>query len=199
MTVFDNDRLPVDVEIGALGGPMFSTTVLTLSDGKEQRNQNWARARGSYTVGYGISERADMDAVLNHFNARRGRYRGFPFKDWGDFKGTAQNLGTANGVTVDFQLVKNYTSGGITYTRRITRPVAGTLLIYDNGFLVSSGYTLGALGLVTFAVAPIIAHTITATFEFDVPARYDQDDLQMAMETFDTGMFPKIAIKEILE
>ena len=79
---FDNIRLPVDIEQGAQFGPTFSTTVLQLSSGKEQRNQNRGRQLCAGDIAYGIQSKTDYMAVRTFFYARRGRARGFLFKDW---------------------------------------------------------------------------------------------------------------------
>ena len=44
---FDEVRLPTTVEKGALGGPTFNTTVKVLSNGYEQRNQNWSTTKST--------------------------------------------------------------------------------------------------------------------------------------------------------
>jgi Conserved hypothetical protein 2217 (DUF2460) len=60
-------------------------------------------------------------------STRAGRARGFRFKDWKDYQAVAQPLQAIGGG--NYQLVKQYVSGGITYTRVITKPVAGAITL----------------------------------------------------------------------
>ena len=51
---------PGSVGRGATGGPGFSTQIVTLASGAEQRNVNWLQARGRWNISTGIRSRADM-------------------------------------------------------------------------------------------------------------------------------------------
>ena len=51
---------PGSVGRGATGGPGFSTQIVTLASGAEQRNVNWSQARGRWNISTGIRSRADM-------------------------------------------------------------------------------------------------------------------------------------------
>lgn len=194
---FDDVRLPEDIERGAKGGPRFQTTIVRLSSGVEYRNQDWSRQKAEYEIGYGIQTREDLDDVINFFYARRGMARGFRFKDWSDYSVTAQAIGTGDGTTQQFQLLKSYTSGAVTFNRIITRPVVGTITVYENA--VSKPFTLLAGGIVSYNVAPLAATALTATFEFDVPVRFNQDELEIDMEMDGVGSVPSLKISEIIE
>lgn len=93
--------------------------MVATASGFEQRNVRWTQARGKWDVASGIKKRAQMDTLIAFFRARKGRAYGFRFKDWTDYKAPRQSIGTGDGVTMTFQLVKAYSSGGVTETRRI--------------------------------------------------------------------------------
>jgi uncharacterized protein (TIGR02217 family) len=192
---FDEVELPLRVGFGSSGGPAFSTEIVVIDSGYERRNQNWSQARRSYDARTGVRSAADAAALLNFFHARAGRARGFRLKDWSDFTSAADNISApawsdqsiaiGDGATAVFQLVKNYSSGGITHPRAITKPVAGSVVLGVNGAQVTSGWSVDTTtGLVTFAVAPAAGQTITAGFQFDVPVRFDTDQLTLATETY---------------
>ena len=117
---------------------------------------------------------AELDEVRAFFYARQGRAHGFRFKDWGDHKSclpsgtpapTDQAIGTGDGTTTAFQLVKRYASGNQTWTRTITKPVAGTVKVYRDGVEATSGWSVDpTAGLVTFTTAPNVGVQITADF-----------------------------------
>lgn len=190
----DNVRLPDDIERGAVGGPGFKTTIITLSNGGEQRNQEWSKARGSWDVGYGIKDRDDLMAVVAFFNARRGRARGFRFKDWLDFSATAELVGTT-GNSLTRQLQKTYADDVNPYVRPIVLPVAGTVKVYIDNILTPAGWTLGDNGILTFDDDP--GENVKASFEFDVPARFDIDMLPVSLNTYLNGAINGISIVEL--
>lgn len=194
---FDDVRLPIDIEQGASGGPNFFTTITTFSSGQEQRNQSWANARGTWDISYGVQDKSDYAIVREFFYARRGRLRGFRFKDWLDFSTQGEPIATAPGSVSQFQLLVNYISGDQNYVRKITRPVAGTLVAYVNG--TSEPFTLNSAGLFTFNSAPASGAAITADFEWDVPVRFDVDAFSVTSTFYTSGAIPAISIKEIIE
>ncbi len=176
MPSFHEVQFPPKIAYGATGGPEFNTSIATTFGGFEQRNINWQKSRGRWDVSTGLKNQADMDALQAFFRARFGKAYGFRFKDWADYVAVGQNIGTGNGTQTTFQLTKIYSSGGYTYLREIKKPVNGTVKIYLNSILQSSGYTLDlTTGIVTFAVAPTAGVLVSADCEFDVPVRFDTD------------------------
>jgi uncharacterized protein (TIGR02217 family) len=189
----DNVRLPVDIERGAKGGPGFLTSVVTLENGGEQRNAEWSIARGSWDIGYGVRGREDIEAVLAFFYGRRGRHRGFLFKDWLDFSATAEPVGAGTSSTTR-QLIKTYPDSVSAYIREIFYPIESTLIVYvDN--IYTTDYTLDEGGVLTFLSDP--GGNVKATFEFDVAARFDIDTLPVTLATFMAGEISSIPIVEL--
>lgn len=200
-TAFDDIRLPEDVEQGAKGGSHFQTSIIALASGVEQRVGNWEQAKAPWDIGYGISNMDDLKLVENFFHGRRGRLRAFRFKDWHDFAGVDEVLGTGDGSRKTFLLVKTYPDAANAYVRRITRPVAGTVTVKVDGTLVSAAnYDVHvAGGYIVFhnGFAPIGGGVVTASYEFDIPVRFDIDDLGMVVYWIKAGEIPSIPIVEI--
>lgn len=207
---FHDVRFPSAVSIGASGGPERRTEIVVLGSGHEERNSRWADSKRSYNGGYGIKSIDDLHAVIAFFEERRGRLHGFRWKDWTDYKSCApgetptaldQEIGIGDGVTGAFQLIKTY---GVTYapwTRTIQLPVAGSVLVAVDGapqdpenFLVSL-----TTGLVTFLpeYIPAVDAAVTAGFQFDVPVRFDSDQLEINLSEMEAGSIPHIPIVEI--
>ena len=133
MAGFHEVRFPPDISYGAVGGPGWSTSIVTTVSGHERRNANWSQARGRWNVAHGLKRREQVAELIAFFRARMGRAYGFRFKDWTDYQALAQTLGTGDGSTRTFQLVKRYASGGEVVTRTIAKPVAGTAKLYRDG------------------------------------------------------------------
>ncbi|MDG4602581.1 MAG: DUF2460 domain-containing protein [Defluviicoccus sp.] len=198
MTSFAEVRFPPEISYGATAGPEFSTTVITVRSGAEQRNRNWAAARLRFDASTGIKTRAQAEAIIAFFRARGGRAQGFRFKDWSDYRAVGQVLGTGDGTRTTFQLIKRYVSGGDEDVRTITKPVAGTTTISINATPQPSGWSIDtSTGLVTFVSAPASGAVISADFEFDVPVRFDTDRLEFRLETHDLMVWEQIPITEV--
>lgn len=136
--------------------------------------------------------------MIAFFRARKGRAHGFRFKDWSDYQAAGQSIGTGDGSTTQFQLVKTYTSGGIAESRIIAKPVSGTVNIHKNAVLQTSGFSVSyATGIVSFSTAPANGTVITADFEFDVPVRFDTDRLTTSLDAYGIGSWLDIPLVEV--
>ncbi|HTJ56991.1 MAG TPA: DUF2460 domain-containing protein [Devosiaceae bacterium] len=201
-------RFPLDIALGAHGGPERLTDVVTLRSGAEERNARWANSRRRYNAGYGVKSRADMQAVLAFFEERRGRFHSFLWRDGLDFSSNGgsgtptaldQAIGIGDGTTTAFQLSKRYGASFDPYFRPITKPVAGSVLVAVAG-AETNGFSVDPLtGLVTLAAAPAAGENITAGFLFDVPVRFDTDQLDIELSSFDAADASSIPLIEVNE
>jgi uncharacterized protein (TIGR02217 family) len=208
---FHEVRFPTDIALGAVGGPERRTEIVSLASGQEQRNARWANSRRKYNAGYGVKTLDDLSTVLSFFEERRGRLFGFRYRDSLDCKScmpgsqiaaTDQVIGTGDGVETHFRLVKNYGAGGNAWTRQITKPVAGSVMVAAGGVIQAedSDFTVDTTsGWVTFQPGsePAAGATITAGFEFDVPVRFDADEILVNLKTFLAGDIASIPLVEI--
>lgn len=206
---FHDIRFPTGISRGASGGPERRTEIVTLGSGFEERNQRWADSRRRYDAGYGVRGVDDLYAVIAFFEERRGRFHGFRWKDWSDYRSGApgatpsagdQVIGTGDGAAAAFQLVKAYGSTFAPWTRVIVKPVAGTVRVALDGAEQSEGTDFSVdmtTGIVSFTSAPGAGASVTAGFEFDVPARFDTDRLAVNLERFSHGDIPGIPIVEV--
>lgn len=200
-TAFDDVRLPEHIEQGALVGPEFSTSIVTMQGGKEQRNSEWEQERLKANIAYGIMQKQDdydiedsFAIIMRFFRARRGQWRGFRFKDFSDFQAEQVDL-AADETGKNWQLVKNYED----YQRIITRPVPESLIVYIGGVIVPPGpdtWQLGPLGVITTKNANV---GVKVDFEFDVPMRFDTDMAQVAIQFINAGSVSNIDLIQVRE
>lgn len=191
-------QFPADISYGSSGGPEYATDIVASQSGYEQRNVNWEQARARYNVAHGVKTKSQLDALIAFFRARKGRAHGFRFKDWTDYQASAVTIGTGDGTTTQFQLLKTYVSGSVTETRIIKKPVSGTVQIYKNAVLQSSGVSVDmATGIVTFTGAPAEEQAITASFQFDVPVRFDTDRLSASLDAYGIHSWLDISLVEV--
>jgi uncharacterized protein (TIGR02217 family) len=212
MTTFiESPRFPEDISATSIFGPGYSTSVVTANSGAERRNQAWSYPRHRGDVAYGIKTLARLENLLSFFHVVAGKAIGFRYKDWGDFKSCGRDgtiaatdctIGTGTGALAAFQLIKTYTQGSYTRSRKILKPIASTVLIAVAGTTktVTTHYTLdAATGIVTFTGGnlPTAGQAVTAGFEFDVPCRFDTDYLPVNLEHYKAGsvQVPLIELK----
>jgi uncharacterized protein (TIGR02217 family) len=207
MQAFDDVNYPLALGRDATVIPEFSTNVSVTASGFERRNSLWSNARLRFDVGPGIRSEAELGALIAFFRARRGAARGFRLRDPSDHSSNGmtgaptaidQLLGTGDGARTAFALVKHYGQGDAVQTRRITRPLADTLLVSVGGQVVL-GWTLDGTGTLTLATAPAREAEVRAGFLFDVPVRFAEDKLEIAGAAFAAGDAPSVQVVEIRE
>ena len=211
MPGFHEILFPLSIGFGSSGGPERRTDIVLLASGHEERNARWADSRRRYDAGTGVHSLADLHALIVFFEERRGRLYGFRWRDRGDFKSCApdatpapgdQTIGTGDGATAAFQLVKRYGAAFDPYERAIVKPVAGSVRVAVDEVEQVEGveFTVdGATGIVTFEAGAIPGEgaAVTAGFAFDVPVRFDTDRLSVNLASFEAGDVPNVPVVEI--
>jgi len=196
MSSFHDVSFPFPLAFGASGGPVRQTEIITLASGHEQRNAAQANSRRKYDAGVGIKSLADMQTLVAFFEARRGQLYGFRFRDPIDHKADGE-IGTGDGVTTEFQLSKTYADAAGSWQRDITKPKVASLTIKLGTTLTTTFSVDNTTGKIVFDTAPVNAVIITAAFEFDVPVRFDTDQLTTSLESFGAGGAVHVPLIEI--
>lgn len=184
---FTEERLELGIDYGTVGGFRFSTTVIVDGAGNEQRNANWIQPLGRWQIGDRTLNREALSYFLDFLTDRKGAQEGFRFRDWADYEAQGQYLGTGDGNTTQFQLVKSYSIGLYTAIRAIQKPVGGTIKIYLDGTQITEWddwWVDEVTGILAFVTAPEDGVGITADFEFDVPVRFEQDKLDFRFDAY---------------
>lgn len=202
LTNFHEVSFPVPLALAASGGPERRTEVVTLASGAEARNAIWAGSRRRWDVGSAVTRIEMLQAVVSFFEARGGRLNGFRFRDALDDRSGApgaavsaadQVIGTGDGAQAAFQLVKAYGD----YSRRILKPVAGSVVVAVDGAGVAASVD-AVTGIVTLAAPPAEDALVTAGYRFDCPVRFDADRLDVNLEAFGAGRVLSIPLIELV-
>lgn len=193
--MFIERRFFEDIRPQASGGPEYRTIVKQLRNGAEHRNSLWADPLRSFDMTLVPRDRDAVKDLLNFAAESQGAAHGFRIRDWSDYTAPGERLGVGDGNVYWFRLVRAYG----TYSRRILKPVVGTVEVRLDGVLQSP--TLYAVdpvnGLVIFKFAPNTGVVVTAAFQFDVPVRFGDDALKVVMLFYRTGASEAIQFKEI--
>jgi uncharacterized protein (TIGR02217 family) len=209
MTAFHEVLFPLDIALKSAGGPERRTEIVAVGSGREERNARWAHSRRRYDSG--VKTLDALSAVVAFFEERRGRLHGFRWRDRLDHSSAApglavspldQPIGTGDGTTATFQVVKTYGAVHAPYSRPIIKPVVGSVRVAVNGVekTLSTQFSVNtATGVVTFLSGhvPAASAAVTAGYLFDVPVRFDTDYLEVDLSAFAAGAIPKIPLVEI--
>lgn len=201
-------RLPEWIERGSQFGPTFKNVIQEAVSGNEQRWATWTKCRGVGDLSYGLLTSSDpvggFKAILSIWRAHFGSLLPFRFRDWSDYTADDEPFGSGDGTATAFQICKVYdpsyillgTPGLLTYVRNITL-LDGVPVIKVNG-VVTTALTISASGLVTFTTAPPAGQSLNWTGTFDVPVRFDSDQLPVIMNEADLTSIRSIPIREVI-
>ena len=201
---FLDTDFPLEIGSAAWVEPCFSTTVHLSAAGTENRNANHAQARLRIDAGPGVRSLEDLQKLLSFFRSVRGNAIAFRFRDALDFSSANMTddpgagdvlLEIADGKRRRFPLVKRYGAGEV---RRITRPVQGSILVAANG-VQTSAWTLSESGIIEFDEPPASGARVTAGFLFDVPVRFEEQQLRVSRKTYLAGEAVSVPLIEVRE
>jgi uncharacterized protein (TIGR02217 family) len=176
----------------------WKTDIRTTPSGREYTSSQQVvprrRIRLQYEFLRAKAALAELQTLEGFFNRHSGALSSFLFDDPDDNTVTAQTVGTGNGSTTAFQLVRTF--GG--YTQPI-QWVNGTPSIYKAGTLQGSGYTVSSDGLLTFGTAPTSGQVITWTGAYCWRVRFEKDELDFVKflkQVWKTGQVDLITKKD---
>jgi uncharacterized protein (TIGR02217 family) len=209
MSGFHDVPFPLRLARGAVGGPQRRTTVISLANGREVRMAPLSGSRRRWEVASAMLELPALAEITAFFEARHGRLHSFRFRDVSDCSsahGTGpvgpmdQVLGIGDGVRHQFQLVRRYGDNAAANLRQIQLPWPGSVLVAVDGVaLAASGFTVEPVGgQITLALAPPLGKPVTAGFKFDCAARFDTDNLDIAMDAFNAGRTLSVPLVEVV-
>lgn len=160
--------------------PMFSTHIQRATSLREIRLGLSAYPLWDFEMSYDVLREKDGYLELNQvrtlFLEVQGAYDSFLYSDPDDNAVTAQSIGTGDGNTTQFQLVRTLTgNGGFTFTEPVQN-VSGTAIIYANGVAVAN--SVSSTGLVTCNAAPSTGNVITWTGSYYYRVRFKEDSYQ---------------------
>lgn len=183
-----SEAFPHCFSFGTTRSTRRRTTVVAAASGVTEANANWSYPLHLYTVPLNNRSQGELENLLDYWHAAGARENTFPLLDPIEYKTCVltdtpaqddQLLGTAAAAQTDFQLVKNYTRGGSTKQRKITRPIDASVLVEVDGALkvITTDYTIEAGGIIRFTAAMVGGEVVKWGGQFHTPCRFGDDDV----------------------
>jgi uncharacterized protein (TIGR02217 family) len=219
---FIDEYMPEEVPgYPCVSAPRFKTTIQVSAGGNERRNQEWEHPLHQYILPEATARGVTVvNGLKKHWLITKGPLHTFPWSDPMDkasidhvpnlpddelqalISETDQEIGTTDGFTDRFQLVKTYTVGSETYQRNITLPVVDSVIVAIDGVVVpDTDYTVTRPGgEIVFDLPPPVEvpGSITAGFLFDVEVRFESDDaFEGIVRTWQAGGFADLTLIEV--
>lgn len=176
--------------------PVWDTVRKRSMSGKETRIAYATYPQWEWSLRYEFLRTAvdleELQELVGFFNARRGAYDSFLFTDSDDNSIDGQVIGTGDGVTTTFQLVRTFGS----FVEPIWAPNSIGAIYLDA--VVEAGWTLASWGtatpgLLTFTVAPADGEEITADFTYYWPCSFTEDRIDFTK--FMAGLYSAQGIR----
>lgn len=104
-----------------------------------------------------------------------GPFSDFLYQDPWDNEVTGEFFGLGDGVTTEFQLIRSIGVGA-----DIVQNLNGAPQLYNNGTLLTSGYTVSVTGIITFTSAPASGHVLTWSGAYFYRVRFLNPDLKFS-------------------
>lgn len=202
---------PTAIGFGSTSTSKWNRRRVATPAGYAQVNQLFSKALMSFDVATGLKSLDDCHELLRFFNVMQANDSTVLFTDKTDFKSCAPLetaayddcvIGVGDGVTTTFQLYKVYSAGGLEYSRKITRPMTGTVKSGVNGVekTITTDWAVNVnTGVITYNAAPGNGLDVTAGFHFYVPVDFIDSSLDYVLERFRAGTLDGITLEEVQE
>lgn len=170
--------------------PSWATTIRTAKSGREVRSAGFSYPVWRIELAYDVLTPDDYRALIGFFNARRGGWQAFLFRDPEDCQVTAEAFATGDGATLQFQLGRSL--GGA------WEPVyaADNVIVTVNGQPAAA--SVDALARVTFAAPPAAGDQLCWSGRYWWRVRFADDKLsfeQFAARLWDLKKLELISVK----
>lgn len=227
MTHYDDVILPDTIALASTSGPSTSVEQVSLASGFRETNLRWTQKLRQLNIGFPARIPTAAYIILQIFEAINGPFHSFLSKDRNDWNTTAGNMengGEASitkddqvlentsdltvlgdGVTTEFQCVKDYSHGATATSRRtIQKPQNGAgdfaIKVALDGTLKTEGvdYTVDySTGIIAFASAPGVGVAPTWGGAFYIPVAFISDDFLATLLQPGITAIPDIPLIEV--
>ena len=181
------------------GGYSFKNIISSGSSGLEGRVGHTSIPLFVGDIGSLYVDEKELEYLITFFNARKGRSQGFRYKYHADYSCTNTPLvldnysftqgvtipAIADGTTKVFQACKLYNNCGEQTVKPLYKIVPSTAKVYVDGVQQTNSTVDVTTGKISFSSPPPVGKQVTHDCEFDLPVRFDIDELVGIQEVLD--------------
>lgn len=158
--------------------PVWKTRAQQAISGKETRLADWSYPVWQWVLTFDFLRAdpvaAEFQSLAGFFNQCQGAFGTFLYADADDNAVTAQTIGTGDGATASFQLVRAF--GG--FIEPVLAPNVVSAVYLAGVAQSPSSYSVDpSTGLLTFTAAPASGAAVTADFTYYFRCRFAEDTL----------------------
>lgn len=172
---------------GFAGGPVFSTQIVEMQNGRERRNAKWAEAKHKYSGNYNNLRKEQYENIKKIHLITKGSLSALKFIDPLDNELRDEIIAVGDNTTKEFQVIKNYSLAGtgLNYARSIFGLVVeDDFKVTINNIVQNPGsYSIKInQGKIVFNTAPLSGGVIRVTGKFFVWVRFVEDELLFSLD-----------------
>jgi uncharacterized protein (TIGR02217 family) len=156
--------------------PKWSNSRAVAASGRDVRIALWSYPLWEWELNYEFlrdtTSPSELELLVGFFNSTYGGLTGFLFQDPDDHAVTAQVIGTGNGVTASFVIVRTYGGAAGSGTEPIgyLKDGATVNVYFDGVYVTPTGYDVDSTNpvaqLIVFHAAPVAGVVISVDVEY---------------------------------
>ena len=210
--------LPESICRYIVGGPVFHTQILKTISGREVRSSHNPFALQEYVIKNCKLKLEEFEEFNAFFRNCRGMGCSFKMKDYSDY--TAQNQDLEEEIEIEnqdlgqdlgqnlcqglsiknFHLFKEYTFSGLSYKRRVYKPIAKSIQIissHSQQHLSDDKYEFDYEKALLKINTQEDAKSLKVSFDFDIEVRFETDSFEYSFSDDGGILLKDIKLKEI--
>lgn len=185
---------------------IWNTDVQESIAGLENRISYYIYPRYSWEFNFSILRSnngyTELQNLLGFYNQMQGQFTAFLYKDPDDYIVSSQVIGTGDGSSTIFQLVKTFGS----FIEPVIAPdTSSTFNVYFTSSLqAASSYTVSpyssgsaSSGVITFKTAPSSGTAINASFQYYYACRFNADKQAFSLNYSGAYSASKVTIESV--
>lgn len=191
-------RIPDFIARHIEGVPEFDTQILKVNSDREIRSQP---IRNGFIYKYKVNgcrlNKQEFMEFHIFFISRRGMKKSFRLFDYGDHRIERQVLVDGSASTSKIQLIKVYSDGKFSFSRKITKPIGKTIKLFVDGRDFSDYLLDETSGIITLKRTLGKTEVLSGTVDFDVEVRFGSDSYDYRIAKDGSVLIDKLELIEV--
>jgi uncharacterized protein (TIGR02217 family) len=180
--------------------PTWATRVQTSISGKQTRQADWTYPRYSWELDYDFLRSApgysELQTLVGFINQMQGGFGTFLYSDDDDNSVTGQQIGTGDGTTTVFPLIRTY-GGFIEPVGRANAVSMVTVGGTSESFTVTNDAGVESGSTVTLASAPAAGAVVAASFSYYWRCRFSEDTTDFTKFLYGLSSVSKLKFESV--